>query len=554
MDWFEYTNDKIELENDILYRIKYLVDFKDKKAGNLSGYVSKEARLPDNPILIDSESYIGKEVTIEEDVEILGSKIFGCSSIGKDVIISNSFLSSVRLMSYGDKEKKTEIKNSTLKNTKGQNFDIMVAGDSFMRIINSTILCHIINVDGCLKCGYKARLDIIDSQIEIGGHPIEAQDYSGLKLKNITVEKVMGRLGGITAKKKGVVQIEDTKIDCHATISCKNLNMKKSRIYGEIIATDNRGAELNNCSVVTEAKIIAQKNTMVNLNNVRLTSGSSIEVKESDDGGIVRFYGVDTILQENSKIIVSESEKTSISILSQCILEHTVVENSQLRNCTLSVTNHIPVNSANIANCNISENAKIGYDIYGRKCSFLRNIKIHGNKIFDKEYFTIFPITQEQAIVCTPGWCTFVDKDKDYPFGTTVAIRDEIRKYIENAPYPLNEISCEAIQNFINCSSKRFSDLIVEDIGFNEMLKISAAYLQTILSVMSNSNHVFDEDKKDAFCSFINKNTTFSISTKKIVGIQNSAFFIPNFLLKRYASAITDDPVSRAVMAKALVI
>jgi hypothetical protein len=457
-------------------------------------------------------------------------------------------------MSLGNEEKKTEIKNSTLKNTKGQNFDIMVGGDSFMRIINSTILCHIINVDGCLRCGYRARLDIVDSQIEIGGHPIEAQDYSGLKLKNVTVKKVMGRLGRIIAKKKGIVRIEDTNIDCHATISCKNLNMKKSKIYGEIVANDNRGAEINNCSVVTEAKVIAQKNTMIDLNNVNITSGSSIEARESGDGGIVRFYCCDTILDESSKIIVSESEKTATIFVNQCLIEHTIVENSQLNNCTLSVENHISVNSANISDCNISENAKIGYDIYGRKCSFLRNIKIHGHKIFNKEYFTIFPITKEKAIVCTPGWRTFVDKDKTYAFGATVTIRDEIKKYIDEAPYPLNEISCEAIQDFINCASKKFLNLIVEDIGFDEISKINAAYLQTVLSVMSNSNHVFDEDKKYAFCSFINENTTFSISTKKVVGVQNSAFFIPNFLLKRYASAITDDPVSRAVMAKALVI
>ena len=554
MDWLEYTNDKIEIEGDVLYRTKYLVYFQDKKPGDLSGYISKEARLPDTPIQIDESSYIGKEVSIESNVEILGSKIFGCSSIGKNVVILNSFLSSVRLMSLGNEEKKTEIKNSTLKNTKGQNFDIMVGGDSFMRIINSTILCHIINVDGCLRCGYRARLDIVDSQIEIGGHPIEAQDYSGLKLKNVTVKKVMGRLGRIIAKKKGIVRIEDTNIDCHATISCKNLNMKKSKIYGEIVANDNRGAEINNCSVVTEAKVIAQKNTMIDLNNVNITSGSSIEARESDDGGIVRFYCCDTILEESSKIIVSESEKVATIFVNQCLLEHTIVENSQLNNCTLSVENHMSVNSANISDCNISENAKIGYDIYGRKCSFLRNIKIHGNKIFNKEYFTIFPITKEKAIVCTPGWRTFVDKDKTYSFGATVTIRDEIKKYIDEAPYPLNEISCEAIQDFINCASKKFLNLIVEDIGFDEISKINAAYLQTVLSVMSNSNHVFDEDRKDAFCSFINENTTFSISTKKVVGVQNSAFFIPNFLLKRYASAITDDPVSRAVMAKALVI
>ena len=554
MNWFEYTNDKIEIEDDVLYRTKYLVDFKDKKAGDLSGYVSKKAKLPDNPILIDSESYIGKDVSIAEDVEIFSSKIFGSSTIWKDIVIENSSLNGVRFLSYGARENKSKIKNSKLKNTKGQNFDIVVGVGSFIRIIDSTILCHVINVDGCISCGSEARLDIVDSNIEIGTHPICAQDCSGLCLKKVTVKKVIGRLGEITAKKKGTVCIENTTIDCFAKISCKNLNVIDSKIYGEIVATDNRGASLRNCAVNSETKILLQKNTMVDLTNVRLTGGSSIEIKESSDGGIVRFYGVDTVLQKNSKIVVYKSEKDVVSRILQCILEHTVVENSQLKNCILSVDNNLPVNGANISNCHVTGNAKIGYDIYGKKCDFLINVETHGVEICNENFFSIFPITEEKAIVCTPDYDVFTNDGDIHPFGLATATRDEIKRTIKDAPYPLNDIPYDEIYSFVNSSLRKFLDLIVKDIGFDEVSIANAAYIQTILSVMSNSDHVFGKDKIADFCNFVKKNTVFDIGKKKVVGIRDDAFFIPSFVLNRYESALTDDPIKRAALKKAFVI
>jgi len=55
VDWLEYTSEKIESEKEVLYRTRYSVDFSGKKKGELSGYISKDVELPEEPILIGQQ-------------------------------------------------------------------------------------------------------------------------------------------------------------------------------------------------------------------------------------------------------------------------------------------------------------------------------------------------------------------------------------------------------------------------------------------------------------------------------------------------------------------
>ena len=253
VDWLEYTSEKIESEKEVLYRTRYSVDFSGKKKGELSGYISKDVELPEEPILIDEKSYIYSGCIIGENSKIVGSTIKEsiirpCTIITKSTITNVSFLFSGK---EDTKEKRILILDSNIECVDAQPLIVFLGADADFSIITSKVIKNSRlfgadkNARGTISLNDGSSLEIISSNIEIGKGPINVRENGKCYIDNTNITNKTGKgKAHVSLIENGFAYFKGCNIQ--GEIFCKQIKAFDCDLFGTVVLNNNQAALVNN--------------------------------------------------------------------------------------------------------------------------------------------------------------------------------------------------------------------------------------------------------------------------------------------------------------------
>ena len=546
VDWLEYTSEKIESEKEVLYRTRYSVDFSGKKKGELSGYISKDVELPEEPILIDEKSYIYSGCRIGENSKIVGSTIKEsiirpCTIITKSTIINVSFLFSGK---EDTKEKRILILDSNIECIDAQPLIVFLGADADFSIITSKVIKNSRlfgadkNARGTISLNDGSSLEIISSNIEIGKGPINVRENGKCYIDNTNITNKTGKgKAHVSLIENGFAYFKGCNIQ--GEIFCKQIKAFDCDLFGTVVLNNNYAALMKKCFVEENSKIYAADKAKLQLEMVDLRDISSIEVLYKREASVSIF---NTTISERSIVVLVDVMSGHPFSITNSTISNSTIKDSYIAGCKICPEERCYINRAVLTNVGIEEDVKIGYDIYEKMCKTLYWFEISDIDIH-RDYINIFPITEEKSIVTIGSDCFLVKgrnyKKLDMEEEIAEAI-DFIKKTRRDSPlitdgYSIISMIKNSEQEFIRMNKKKVSD--------KEVAAIDAAYNYSILSVMNfsdkNENKEINVEKIQKFENFLEKHIIVDIFSKTKQGFSKNAVFIPQRLITRFGKIET---------------
>ena len=506
--WLEYTDETTNAEGEILYKTKYSVDFCDKHKGDVSGYLSKDVFLPDNPILIDEKSYIYSGCEIGENVEIVESKIKR-TRIRSGTKIRRSVLNGVSFLFAGKEnteEKKIFVLDSVIECRDEEPLVIYTGTNS-----DFSVICSEITKDssffgasrstiGNISINEDALLEIVCSKIEMGKDPIIARQNSKIYLDNSAIINKGGKgRAHIATVENGFAYCK--KCNIKGEIFCKKIEAYDSDIFGTVVLNENNLASLQKCIIDENSRICAAKGATIKLKMLELTDFSTIEVLAKKN---TSFSCFNTTITERSMIVVVNKMRRYNFLIENSTIHSSTIKDSYISGCKICPNEHCYINCAALTNVGISQKVRIGYDIYDKMCESLF-LDIFDVDVYDG-YANLFPIDNKKSIVTIGEDCYFVEDSVYEKFDITEQIQKSMAFLMSNRSKSPLITEASNIVAIIENSVQKFMSISGSDCSENGYKTIYASFCYSILSVMNfsdkNENEEIDAEKIQKFENF----------------------------------------------------
>lgn len=546
LNWLEYTNEKIESEQEVLYRTRYFVDFSDKKKGDLSGYISKDVELPEEPILIDEKSYIYSGCEIGENAKIIESTIKKsiirpCTIIRKSAITNVSFLFSGN---EDTQEKNILILDSNIECVDEQPLVVFLGANTDFSSINSKTIKNSKlfgadkNARGIISLNDGSSLEIVSSNIEIGKEPINVREKGECYFDNTDITNKTGKgKAHVSLIENGFAYFKGCYIQ--GEIFCKQIKAFDCNLFGTIVLNNNQAALMKKCFVEENSKIYAADKSTLQFEVVDLRGNSSIELlyKRGTSTSIASASIFNTTISKRSIVTLTEAMSKYPFSITNSTISGSTIKDSYIAGCKICPIERCYINRAVLTNVGIEEGVKIGYDIYDKMCKTLYWFEISDIDI-TRDYINIFPITEEKSIVTIGSDCFLVEgknyEELDMEKEIVEAI-DFMEKTRRDSPLITDGHS---IISMIKNSEQEFIRIIEKTVSDEEVAAINAAYDYSILSVMNfsdkNKNETINVEKIQKFENFLEKHIIVDIFSKTKQGFSKNAVFIPQWLITRF--------------------